>query len=1387
MAKREKRKKAKKELRSIHSGMSDQSASLQPLITDPSREAVATIRGYRYQILRTLYAWLELEVSELLVIEGAEDFDHISQSSASTYQTKDTKPSGNITLRSKDIRDAINNFWRLRGANVGRNLRFFYLSTSSIGKEANEGCELQRPGLELWEEARLSRNVEVATGLSKQISKFLVSDQSLNADVLAFLGSATPEEVLEHLIRPICWQTAMPSGDEVEDAIKRKIEGLCWQKNVPIVYAERIHDRLEKSLWSLAGRSSQRYVSIEQLWRIFDDVTTVVVHRSSVPSGAIDALVEIDVAAMGASTATALAIRGGANRVGKVPPLPDVLMPRNQVRGDLSQLSRDRNLINIRGATGTGKSTQAATLSQSLQEEWAWASCRGTDDPQLRMVLWELGRWLDEGKDRKYVVLDDLSFAENLTTLESALPGLHFTLKNRGGLLVVTSHHEVPPRLRGRLSLDERCSYPMPMLSQEEVGEYLTLRGCAPIERSNALANLVYLKTRGHPQLVAANVSALAQRNFPEPKMDDILDTPHAVKEVKDEARLFLAKDLPDAQRELLYRLSMLIGPFSRSRALLVAQIETSIPKPGDAFDNLVGPWLERTSPTDFQLSPLIQNAGQDANGVDWAKNLHASIAQSWARQKEQSQWSVAAILWHSVVGGDGKGVVLVSKGLFRADREVWAAIASADSVFVRIYLDKGQSFPGWNPFEVFCARLTQFKLALSARPELCERILDRIDEEFPHQSDDQMKLLMRNMLLSQVLVHPEIPISIERAVSILIQVVDLAARIPTELDGTSLRLPEGKDLLEAGGELDVANIAGPMIIQRTQGFEDLRSSITLLNKMTPELRRRCLRLFQVDADMSRQLSDAVWLSEYKSKAPRWKDVSNVLIELMDVAKRWGETNLALGTASVLGRTLHENLKETARAIEVLSDARKNIGQSNLVDDAQAKIFSQTGRSQEALELWDTVFDRWEKEPRANAASLGIAMQNAAHTAAAIGDWSRASGLLERAARATERAVNSRFHIGLLADAGYASYRDADYDRSLAIFDRVLAELESIPNSVDEIKDYYLHKVIGHVLTWISASLKREANTLVEPTATSCSNLDPPEDILRTNPTPIDFSWAHLLSLVEEAGSVPPNLHAHMTGLRSSPFPGVRIYVAEHEMSEVLKNGPIGLLADRVADFVIALSSFRLQHESGIKPWEITTTVADGKAILEGSDPGFWYLYLVNGVFAVAALREDLGSTMQEWRKTFARGVPVGVVEFIAEMETRIGGSRSESVKVVIEGNDTWRRLATAAVLLGVTDPDAASVIRVHMFLLTISKTQLNRHLERRVGEALTSAWRIVCEKNSFALRSPSLNVPKIMEAGLSGDPGWSRVARLFLVAAPAVLNAIPLEILKIANELVSK
>lgn len=84
----------------------------KPLPPNPRRQAAHVIGAFRFQLLETAVAWLNLSETDSLLIEIFEDFDIESDSGGiEQTQVKHSASDRTLTLASKDSRDALENFW----------------------------------------------------------------------------------------------------------------------------------------------------------------------------------------------------------------------------------------------------------------------------------------------------------------------------------------------------------------------------------------------------------------------------------------------------------------------------------------------------------------------------------------------------------------------------------------------------------------------------------------------------------------------------------------------------------------------------------------------------------------------------------------------------------------------------------------------------------------------------------------------------------------------------------------------------------------------------------------------------------------------------------------------------------------------------------------------------------------------------------------------------------------------------------------------------------------------------------------------------------------------------------------------------------------------------
>ena len=255
-------------------------ADIGPLASDPAREAVDSMRGYSYQVLCSVLAWVDLSEGELLFLEGAEDFDHIAGDTATATQVRDTRGSGNITLRSKDTLQALNHFWSHRWRNPGRQIRFRYLTTSQVGLERGDPLGRGVPGIDLWKRAKEAGNPDRQAEALSALHAFLRGQRGLSSDLRDFLGSCSRDDFLNEIVQPIDWDTAAGDAARVRDALRRRLTVFGAERDVPAPDAEMVMSALHEHVWRVAIQDGDRTLDRAGFIRTFDEFTRISVPKS---------------------------------------------------------------------------------------------------------------------------------------------------------------------------------------------------------------------------------------------------------------------------------------------------------------------------------------------------------------------------------------------------------------------------------------------------------------------------------------------------------------------------------------------------------------------------------------------------------------------------------------------------------------------------------------------------------------------------------------------------------------------------------------------------------------------------------------------------------------------------------------------------------------------------------------------------------------------------------------------------------------------------------------------------------------------------------------------------------------------------------------------------
>lgn len=237
----------------------------QPLAFDPKRQAHDALRGYRYQILCSVLAWLRLKDDETLYLELAEDIDLHQEETVTANQVKDLSKSGNLTLRRKEVIDLINNYWDTRERNATRKVSYNLLTTAKVGLEDKEPFGVGIKGIDLWNRCTLG---DVAI-----IKKFLVEEGKVSGSLQNYLNKSTDEEILRELIVPVKIRTDEPSLEKIRHEIEREVIVYGVKVRCPADHSKKAVEALIDYVFDIVSRDKKPSIHISNFYDLFEQAT----------------------------------------------------------------------------------------------------------------------------------------------------------------------------------------------------------------------------------------------------------------------------------------------------------------------------------------------------------------------------------------------------------------------------------------------------------------------------------------------------------------------------------------------------------------------------------------------------------------------------------------------------------------------------------------------------------------------------------------------------------------------------------------------------------------------------------------------------------------------------------------------------------------------------------------------------------------------------------------------------------------------------------------------------------------------------------------------------------------------------------------------------------
>ena len=808
-----------------------------------------------------------------------------------------------LTLRSPDAIESINNFWAARVRNTGIRLRFRFLSTAEAGLETG-GHFGGAKGIDVWRAARRGTDLASDQCRAEQIQAFLLTCDRLSDQLQAWLATATPDQVLGELVAPFEWDLGAGGISDVRSFVEEHLILLGAPLGVFPANACKAASGLLDAVLTKATSKSDRVLKRVDLLVAFEAATSVMVPMGSLGATiARQAIVfpSISVSSLGdltGSLTVLAAVRDG------LPELPSTILPRPGIVGPCA-VSATTGFVHLHGSTGMGKSTIAILVAQQMQEAPLWLDLRNAGSHAPGLVRGAATHLL-RTRGVRSLVLDDVAFEGDSRPVQDAVAAAGTAIMALGGTMLVTSTAELPHRLRSKLGLSgSACQHAVTGLEEAEVDQLLGAQGLRDDRARRHWARLISLQTSGHPQLVDARVQALRERGFPSIGVDDLARVPEEITEVRSQARALICL-LPDAQRNLLYRLSLDAIPFRRDVALRIGDLPPPAAPSGDAFDGLVGPWIEHFPGKRYRVSPLALNSGGDAHGDAWALDMHARIADVLL-SGQLNQYDVLSACAHAVLGRNSTALFRLCSAIVM-HAEQFEPVAEMLGLLVLLDPDGGAKPLAAAREQRAMLRLAQFEIAVHRGEE--ETVLktaaavDAATRLTPESSEGDR--LLRVIALSKMLIRTKAPLAPE----FIVRAVAELSEIQSGTDELRALMTQ----LHAG---TMVGMSGPFNLTlflpgRLKTAADLNELWAALDALDPDRRDILLSPLSADASMGPFLIDAVWLAEMRSDQPNWTVLAKTLRDGLECALRWRAVGLATAVATATGTHLERESSQPA-------------------------------------------------------------------------------------------------------------------------------------------------------------------------------------------------------------------------------------------------------------------------------------------------------------------------------------------------------------------------------------------------------------------------------------------------------------------------------------------
>jgi tetratricopeptide (TPR) repeat protein len=1327
---------------------------------------------------QSVFSWINLEATDVLYLEGAEDFDVVGPDQATAVQVRRT--TAPITLGSAKIIKVLGQFWKLREGNRTKRVAFQYLTTSEPGFELGSPFGTGVRGIDFWE--RCKRHPEGV----ESIRAFLLKRDDLDKDLRLFLENATLDQVYDDLVQPIAWITGGRDTHDLQNAISDILIVHGEQYGVLPSAAEAVRPRLLQEVCDTITRSriEDRVLTRSDFLTIFEQATSV-----SVPRSQID-LLQVTVAGLVQSyglVAEEISFTQGPIPTTSAPNLPSGVFERTDLIEAVKANLQRSDLYLLSGSAGIGKTTIAACVARSWQAQTFWINLRGLPPESVSLGLRRLAATISHNTDKCLIVLDDIDLLPTrIEGFEPQLASLLLVTKEKGVPVLLTSQRVFSQRLARRFNTSALSSLRVPPMSLREIHDYCAQEGC-PVSGVGLVAIQILAQTSGHPTLVHACIINLIKRGWRELPDSHAVNNLDALDNERAEARQLLS-DLPETNRELLYRLSLIEDRFRKDHALRIGELEQSITHPGDCFDQIVGPWIEPLASDYFQTSELLNGEAEQVWSQDKCSKFHKAIAEAILASEPRTTIEANTILRHAWKARSAKHLYGICLSLTGANTEIVHSAFGAMVWFAAISLAPGEILFSEDPPLSGMLRSFQYRIARQAHERLGETVLTAWIAETEKRETNLIERFLLSMNLtmfsSAILASSRLFSSLQAIQEIENAHQDLIGDLERRVE----LAPSEGHAWNTTSVFENAVLSALSRYKDIQQFEDLVDS---LRTAQDPLRTRILGALAKSPTSSTLLVDRIWLSEADKASPDWQRCLVAFNQALSSFAVWNQPMLV--DASIRGIIVitDEYLGQTARALEELNRLTAEYRRdSGLLRTARVTVLSNLGRLHEVAGVARDSISLWETELDSLHIHDVLTLRSAAIAASKMREWTNAVEFFDHAySFAMKKQGYRAIAIGLRADAAFASWNAGKTVECIQRFSAALKDVEEFAlENANRSDAFRLRKFIGMCLLWILHQYETKWDKGVsEPPPGVCSQLETVKELYRLPDSQPDMLWWMLTQIDYHLNSTGEVEQAIGQRLMESSFAPVRPMFIRQKIQRLLRSGRTADLPEQLTQYTRACLEVGSSNTLAAPELGPVPTIDLSKGIL-ADDAVVGTPLFVTALLRIAGSGELILSTFAAWHQfcsTHAGFEKLTVWMNSAQQQLVLDASTCERI-IFNSAADLWSERVPAAINLARIGNVSAGQLWVAQLAIVqfLNAVPWLDDIGSAVAEFFAGGW-----KRQFGFRGqfsmPNLTVPELERAcNLPDGDSLAKVSQIINAASRAVNRSLANSLQELVNQL---